>query len=182
MRIEKDNIVIRSATKDDAVQLNEWWNDGKIMEHAGFPNGTGESVEDTKKNIERCEGKLSQLCMIEIDGKRIGELNYIIKNDGAVYPGWKICNFDYQNKGYGTKIITMLFDFLFTDENINSKFPINRIIWDTMLENERAQHVYEHKIKARKMGVQENSWQDQLGKWRSSVDYEITSQEFFRDR
>ena len=97
MRIEKDNIVIRSATKDDAVQLNEWWNDGKIMEHAGFPNGTGESVEDTKKNIERCEGKLSQLCMIEIDGKRIGELNYIIKNDGAVYPGWKICNFDYQN-------------------------------------------------------------------------------------
>ncbi len=182
MRIEKDNIVIRSATKDDAVQLNEWWNDGKIMEHAGFPNGTGESVEDTKKNIERWEGKLSQLCMIEIDGKRIGELNYIIKNDGAVYPGWKICNFYYQNKGYGTKIITMLFDFLFTDENINSKFPINRIIWDTMLENERAQHVYEHKIKARKMGVQENSWQDQLGKWRSSVDYEITRQEFFRDR
>lgn len=120
--------------------------------------------------------------MIEIDGKRIGELNYIIKNDGAVYPGWKICNFDYQNKGYGTKIITMLFDFLFTDENINSKFPINRIIWDTMLENERAQHVYEHKIKARKMGVQENSWQDQLGKWRSSVDYEISRQEFFRDR
>ena len=37
--------------------------------------------------------------MIESDGKRIGELNYIIKNDGAVYPGWKICNFDYQNKG-----------------------------------------------------------------------------------
>lgn len=182
MRIEKDNIVIRSATKDDAVQLNEWWNDGKIMEHAGFPNGTGESVEDTKKNIERWEGKLSQLCMIEIDGKRIGELNYIIKNDGAVYSGWKICNFYYHNKGYGTKIITMLFDFLFTDENINSKFPINRIIWDTILENERAQHVYEHKIKARKMGVQENSWQDQLGKWRSSVDYEITRQEFFRDR
>ncbi len=39
MRIQKDNIVIRSATTDDAIQLNNWWNDGRIMEHAGFPKG-----------------------------------------------------------------------------------------------------------------------------------------------
>ena len=44
MRIQKDNIVIRSATVDDAIQLNKWWNDGRIMEHAGFPNGLGESL------------------------------------------------------------------------------------------------------------------------------------------
>lgn len=41
MRIEKENIVIRSATVDDAKQLNQWWNDGAVMEHAGFPNGIG---------------------------------------------------------------------------------------------------------------------------------------------
>lgn len=36
MRIEKDNIVIRSANVDDDIQLNKWWNDGKVMEHSGF--------------------------------------------------------------------------------------------------------------------------------------------------
>lgn len=182
MIIKKDNIVIRSATVDDAIQLNEWWNDGKIMEHAGFPNGLGESLDDTIENIKSKEGKLSQLCMIEIEGKPIGELSYSIKGDGVAYPGWKICDFDYQNQGCGPKIITMLLEFLFIDEDINSKFPIDRIIWDTMLENKRAQYVYEHKIKARKIGIQEHSWQDQLGNWRSTVDYEISREEFLNAR
>ena len=182
MRIEKENIVIRSATVDDAIQLNEWWNDGEVMGHAGFPNGLGESLDDTTENIKSREGKLSQRCMIEIEGKPIGELSYSIKGDGTAYPGWKICDFNYQNQGYGPKIITMLLEFLFIDEDINSKFPIDRIIGDTMLENKRAQYVYEHKIKARKIGVQENSWQDQLGNWRSFVDYEISREEFFNAR
>ena len=29
MRIHKGNIIIRSATTDDAIRLNKWWNDGK---------------------------------------------------------------------------------------------------------------------------------------------------------
>lgn len=182
MIIKKDNIVIRSATVDDANQLNEWWNDGEIMEHAGFPNGLGESLNATIENIKNREGKLSQLCIIEIDGKPIGELSYSIRGDGAAYPGWKICDFNYQDQGYGPKIITMLLEFLFKDEDINSKFQIDRIIWDTMLENKRAQYVYEHKIKARKIGIQEKSWQDQLGKWRSSVEYEISREEFLHVR
>ncbi|MCQ1531384.1 GNAT family N-acetyltransferase [Lutispora saccharofermentans] len=147
MRIEKDNIVIRSATVDDAIQLNKWWNDGKVMEHAGFPNGLGESLEDTIENIQSKNDELRQLCIIEIDGKAVGELSYRIKGDTA-YPGWKICDLNYQNKGYGPKIIKMLFKFLFTDEIINSKCPIERIAWDTMLENKRAQYVYENKIGA----------------------------------
>ena len=150
MRIQKDNIVIRSSTVEDATQLNKWWNDGKIMEHAGFPNGLGESLDDTIKNIRYWEGKLSQLCIIEIDGKAVGELSYRFK-DAAAYPGWKICDFSYQNQGYGTKIIIMLFEFLFTDEPINSKFSMNKIIWDTMLENKRAQYIYENKIGAKKL-------------------------------
>jgi RimJ/RimL family protein N-acetyltransferase len=180
MRIHKDNIIIRSATSDDAIHLNKWWNDGKVMEHAGFPNGIGESLDDTVANIKSWEGKLSQLCIIEIDGKPVGELNYKIKDDNAVYPGWKICDLNYQDKGYGPKMIKMLFEFIFTDSNINSKFPIDRIVWDTMLENKRAQHVYETKIGAKKIGIQENAWKDQLGNWRSTVDYEITRQDFFK--
>lgn len=178
MRIEKDNIVIRSATIDDAIQLNEWWNDGRVMEHAGFPNGIGESLDDTIANIRSREGKLSQLCIIEIIGKPVGELSYSIRGDGAAYPGWKICDFNYQNQGYGPKIIMMLLEFIFTDEDINSKFPIEKIIWDTTLENERAQYVYENKIGARKIGIQENAWQDQLGNWRSAVDYQISKEDF----
>lgn len=179
MRIEKENIVIRSATVDDGNQLNHWWNDGKVMEHAGFPNGLGESLEDTIKNIKNREGKLSQLCIIEIDNKPVGELSYSIKDDNAAYPGWKICDFNYQNQGYGPKIIKMLLEFLFVDEAINSRFPIDKIIWDTMLENKRAQYVYETKIGAKKIGVKENVWTDQLGNLRSSVDYKITRKEFF---
>lgn len=182
MRIEKDNIVIRSATVDDAIQLNKWWNDGRVMEHAGFPNGIGESLDDTIANIRSWEGKLSQLCIMEIDGKPVGELNYSIKGNGGAYPGWKICDFNYQNQGYGSKIIMMLLEFIFTDEDINSKFPIEKIIWDTTLENKRAQYVYENKIGARKIGIQENAWQDQLGNWRSAVDYEISREEFLYAR
>ena len=178
MRIQKENIVIRSATIDDAIQLNKWWNDGKIMEHAGFPNGLGETIEDTIENIKSRENKLNQLCIIEIDGKPVGELSYRIKGDKA-YPGWKICDFNYQNQGYGTKIIMMLLKFLFTDEDINSRFSVNKIILDTMLENKRAQHVYEAKIGAKKIGIRENTWQDQVGNWRSAVDYEITREAFF---
>lgn len=37
------NLTIRNATVEDAVLLSAWWNDGKIMAHAGFPNGTGET-------------------------------------------------------------------------------------------------------------------------------------------
>lgn len=182
MRIEKDNIVIRSVNVDDAIQLNKWWNDGEVMEHAGFTEGLGQSLEGTIAEIRDWEGKLSQLCMIEIDGMAVGELSYRIKGDGAAYPGWKICDFDYQNKGYGPQIIKLLFEFIFTDEEINSKVSIDRIVWDTLLENRRAQYIYEDKIGARKIQIKEDSWQDQLGNWRSSVDYEISKGEFLNAR
>lgn len=178
MRIEKDNIIIRSANLDDAIQLNKWWNDGNLMDHAGFPEGLGQSLEATRETIKSKEDKLSQICIIEIDGKLVGELSYSIKGDGAAYPGWKICDLDYQNRGYGPQVIRILFEFLFTDEDINEKFPIDRIVWDTMVENKRAQYVYENKLKARKLGIEKNTWQDQLGNWRSAVYYEISKEEF----
>ncbi|WP_279306871.1 hypothetical protein [Paenibacillus pseudetheri] len=39
MYIENGNLVIRNATANDVPLLYSWWNDGKIMAHAGFPNG-----------------------------------------------------------------------------------------------------------------------------------------------
>jgi RimJ/RimL family protein N-acetyltransferase len=73
----------------------------------------------------------------------------------------------------------MLFQFLFTDPAINASIAVQRIVWDTMLENVRAQHVYEKKIGARRVRVVENAWQDQIGNWRNSVEYEIDRNTFF---
>jgi RimJ/RimL family protein N-acetyltransferase len=180
MRIEKENIIIRSAQPEDAAILNAWWNDGHIMAHAGFPNGLGQPIEETMRQINENQHSINQRCVIEVDGTPVGELNYKIHPDkAAAFPGWKICETDYQNKGYGTKIIVMLFDFLFTDEKINSPHSIERIVWDTMSENTRAQHVYEKKIGATKTKVEENAWQDQLGVWRTAVHYEITRERFY---
>lgn len=177
MRIQKGNIVIRSATVEDALQLNRWWNDGRVMEHAGFPKGLGEPLEDTIANIKSWKGPFRQLCMIEIDGRPAGELNYEIQGDTA-YPGWKICDPNCQNRGYGPQIIRMLFEFLFTDEAVNSNGPIERIAWDTMLENKRARHVYENKIGARRVGIRKDCWKDQTGRLRTAVDYEIRREDF----
>lgn len=120
MRIER-NIVIRSAVLEDAPILNKWWNDGRIIEIVGLPNGTGESLEETITSIKRLEGKLSQLCIIDIEVVPVGELNYNISDNNTAYPGWKICNSTYRDKGYGTTIINMMLDFLFTDKAINER-------------------------------------------------------------
>ena len=50
---------------------------------------------------------------------------------------------------------------------------------DTNLKNERAQHVYEQ-LGFRKLRVNMDSWEDQLGVPQSSVDYELTP-ELFQD-
>jgi len=42
-----------------------------------------------------------------------------------------------------------------------------------MLENTGAQYVYENKIGALRVGVRKGCWKDQIGKWRTVVDYEI---------
>ena len=39
MNIEFNQLCIRNAEKKDCAQLAKWWNDGKVMAHAGFPNG-----------------------------------------------------------------------------------------------------------------------------------------------
>lgn len=75
-----------------------------------------------------------------------------------------------------------MLEFLFTDEIINSSCQLKRITWDTMLENKRAQYVYENKIGARRVGVRKDCWKDQTGKWRTVVDYELSREDFFSDR
>ena len=71
MLITQDNLTIRSAEVRDAQILTDWWNDGAVMAHAGFPNGLGQTVEETLRQIKRNETHLSQRCIIEIDGTKV---------------------------------------------------------------------------------------------------------------
>ena len=164
MELQHGNILLRDATKADAKQLAEWWNDGAVMAHAGFPNGLGTSEEEVAEDIGA--GAL----IIEEAGKPIGEANYRIVDDKVAEIGIKICVFDCQNRGIGKIVLSMLIRYLFDN-------GIDKIVLDTNLENKRAQHVYES-LGFRKVHVNIDSWTDQVGKLQSSVDYELLETDF----
>ena len=48
MKILYKNILIRNAKENDATILTKWWNDEKIMAHAGFPEGINTTVQKVK--------------------------------------------------------------------------------------------------------------------------------------
>lgn len=164
MELQHGNILLRDATKADAKQLAEWWNDGAVMAHDGFPNGLGTTEEEVAEDIGA--GAL----IIEEAGKPIGEANYRIVDDKVAEIGIKICVFDCQNRGIGKIVLSMLIRYLFDN-------GFDKIVLDTNLENKRAQRVYES-LGFRKVRVNIDSWTDQVGKLQSSVDYELVAKDF----
>ena len=164
MKIQYENLTIRQAEPADAYQLAAWWNDGAVMAHAGFPNGLGTTEEEVIKGLG--EGHL----IIEESGRLIGECNYRRKADHAAEIGIKICETDCQNRGVGRKTLSMLISWLFRNN-------YSKIVLDTNLNNTRAQHVYES-LGFRRVRTNIDSWKDQLGRFQSSVDYELTEKDF----
>ena len=164
MELQLGNILLRDATKTDAKQLAEWWNDGAVMAHAGFPNGLGTTAEEVAEDIGI--GAL----IIEEAGKPIGEANYRIVDDKVAEIGIKICETDCQNRGLGRIILSMLISWLFEQ-------GFEKIVLDTNLTNLRAQHVYES-LGFRKLRINYDSWTDQLGNKQSAVDYVLTEDNF----
>jgi RimJ/RimL family protein N-acetyltransferase len=169
MYIKNDNLVLRHATVDDVQILWDWWSNGKIMAHAGFPNGIHTDADKLMEKIKN-ETDTSRRLIIEIDSNRVGEMSYRIQDDTAEI-GIKICDFSYHEKGYGTKALKMLIGYLFKE------MEVPKIILDTNLNNTRAQHVYE-KIGFRKVAVRIDSWKNQLGVLQSAVDYELSREDF----
>lgn len=167
MYLKNENLVIRQANENDAKVLCKWWSDGKIMAHAGFPNGIQTDINELIDRLNKETDNKMRL-IIEIDTKVVGEMSYKIDNNIAEI-GIKICDFNYQEKGYGTKAIKVLIKYLFED------MKVRKIILDTNLNNTRAQHVYE-KIGFKKTEVKINSWKDQLGVLQSVVDYELNKE------
>lgn len=166
-----DNLTIRNATAEDADLLSKWWNDGKIMAHAGFPNGTGESSQDIAEKISKDDDNICRRLIIEHENIPIGEMSYYNAGNDTAEIGIKICDFSKQSKGYGKILLSMLIHSLFRD------FGYQKIILDTNLNNIRAQHVYEE-LGFSKVRVNYNSWKNQIGELQSSVDYELVLENF----
>lgn len=171
MHLQSDKIEIRNAVISDAPQLTAWWNDGKIMAHAGFPNGLETSEAEVIEKIVQESDETTRRHIILYDGIPIGEMNYRNLGNSQCEMGIKICDEKMQNRGFGKKILSLFIRGLFDD------LGYHLVKLDTDLKNERAQHVYE-KLGFRKIRVNPNAWKDQLGNERSSVDYELT-EEFF---
>lgn len=169
MYLHQNELTIRDALPADAPLLCRWWNDGKVMEHAGFPQGLGTSVEKITQKLLELDNR-THLLIIESEGLPIGEMNWRREESDHAEIGIKICESDRQEKGFGSRLIAMLCRDLFANRGIA------RITLNTMLENQRAQHVYE-KLGFVKTGVRENCWRDQTGKLRTAVDYQLLPQQ-----
>lgn len=169
MYLHQNELTIRDALPADALLLCRWWNDGKVMEHAGFPQGLGTSIEKITQQLLEPNNR-THLLIIESEGLPIGEMNWRREESDHAEIGIKICESNRQEKGFGSRLIAMLCRDLFANRGIA------RITLDTMLENQRAQHVYE-KLGFVKTGVRENCWRDQTGRLRTAVDYQLLPQQ-----
>ncbi len=171
MLITHENLTIRNATPEDAPLLGNWWRDGKVMAHAGFPLGLSTTDEEIATSLQTDTEDTHRRLIIEVDGIPVGEMNYRNKGNKTAEIGIKICDFTMQEKGYGSKFICMLMGALF------GELGYEKIILDTNLTNKRAQHVYE-KLGFRRVGERIGAWIDQLGVPQSAVDYEMTKVDY----
>lgn len=170
MKIIYNDLCIRNAEGKDCEQLAAWWNDGSVMAHAGFPNGLGTTAEEIKEQIANDCDDTKRRLIIEYRGTSIGEMSFYVYEGKKVEIGIKICNSDFQGKGLGRVILSMLIERLFS-------MDYELIFLDTNLKNTRAQHVYEL-LGFKKIAINENSWKDQLGELQTSIDYELREADF----
>lgn len=164
MNLKHEMLFLRTATPVDAKQLVAWWNDGKVMAHAGFPYGLGTTEEEVIAKLG--EGRL----VISEGPRLIGECCYQDHGNHVAEIGIKICEPDCQNRGVGRKVLSLLIGWLFDS-------GYTEIILDTNPANLRAQHVYES-LGFRKVRFNQGSWTDQLGRLQSSIDYSLVPQDF----
>lgn len=170
LNIDYNGLCIRNAEENDCEQLAMWWNDGKVMAHAGFPKGLGISAAEIESQLANDSDETKRRLVIEYQDKLIGEMSFYSYENAKYEIGIKICEPAYQEKGLGRIALSMLIEKLF---HMGAKL----IFLDTNLNNTRAQHVYE-KLGFKKVAINKNSWKDQLGDFQSSVDYELTKDDF----
>jgi RimJ/RimL family protein N-acetyltransferase len=153
--IKGKKVVIRQLELGDEEYLYKWWNDGNMMAHAAHPFGTLQSKEAIRINILKeiessnmfPDRKRFIICKKE-DMKPIGEMNYSgwdARNQKCEF-GIKICEVVEQGKGYGKDALYHFVDYMFRFLNLN------KIELTTMVDNKRAQSLYE-KLGFKEIGI-----------------------------
>ncbi|QSF47014.1 GNAT family N-acetyltransferase [Paenibacillus tianjinensis] len=170
MLLRNGTLIIRQAVADDAQILCNWWNDGLVMAHAGFPNGLGITVDEVVDNLSSGQ-EHHRRYILDIAGIPAGEMSCRQTAPHTVEIGIKICLLHQQNQGYGTAFLKMLIRYLFKEQGIHT------IQLDTNLKNYRAQHVYK-KIGFRECAVHYDTRRNQLGELQSFIDYELTNEDY----
>lgn len=170
MIVTYENLRIRNAVQGDASMLCQWWNDGRVMAHAGFPNGLKTNLEKVMQQIAADSDHSGRRLILEISNQPVGEMSYRNLGHRIAEIGIKICEVSRQGKGCGTRFLAMLISHLFSR-------GYEKIVLDTNVNNLRAQHVYE-KLGFQKLCINHNSWINQLGEPQSSVDYELLPSQF----
>lgn len=169
MWIKNKDLLLRNATFKDAKMLADWWNDGSIMAHAGFPLGVFTSEEKIKSQMEKYTED-HFVIIIEFKGKPIGEMDYTKITDKNAEIGIKICESDLREHGLGRVILSMLINYCFELGN-------DTITLTTNLKNKRAQHVYE-KLGFNVDKITYGEWKDQLGIPQDTVYYSLVKEDF----
>jgi RimJ/RimL family protein N-acetyltransferase len=175
MHLKNESLTIRNATINDAQILCHWWNDGKIMAHAGFPHGLGTTADKIALELASDTDDNGRRLILEIDSLPVGEMNYRNKGNNVAEIGIKICEAEKHEKGFGSLFLKMVIESLFNE------MGYERIILDTNLNNRRAQHVYE-KLGFKKVATNLTPWRNQDGELQSLVDYSLTREEYLNKR
>lgn len=170
MKLIYNDLCIRNAEEKDCLQLATWWNDGNVMAHAGFPNGLKTTAKKIKEQIATDSDNTKRRLVIEYKGTSIGEMSFYVYEGKKVEIGIKICNLDFQGKGLGRVLLSMLIEKLFS-------MGYELIFLNTNIKNTRAQHVYEL-LGFKKTAINKDSWKNQLGELQTSVDYELKPSDF----
>ena len=108
--------------------------------------------------------------MIVYKNTLIGEMSFYVYENAKYEIGIKICEFDYQEKGLGKIVLSMLIEELF-------HMGAQLIFLDTNLNNTRAQHVYE-KLGFKRIAIHCDSWKNQLGELQSTVNFQYVNRSY----
>ncbi len=171
MKLEHKALAVRHAAPEDAGRLADWWNDGAVMAHAGFPKGLGTTAEAVAASIREDSDETRRRLIIEVGGNPAGEMSYRNMGGGTAEISIKICDPSQQDKGQGKVWLSMLIAYLFSERGFK------KIILDTNVKNKRAQHVYE-RLGFQRRRVVEDAWKDQMGELQSAVEYELVEKDF----
>lgn len=179
--IKGNMISFRPVQVSDAEVLCKWYNNGELMKHVGFNNGLNTSEDKLSANIAKEVGdkdeNRSSRRFIVIENSTdmpIGEVSFgdlDLKNKSCEI-GIKICDLDKQGMGYGYDALNTFLDYLFKTYNLH------RIELDTLLENVRAQHLYE-KVGFKRIGLKRDCWLDPQNCYRSAILMDILREEFY---